>query len=584
KRDKYTAEATLSLLEILKSSVNATSSANVIDEKHQEVIDSLRVMIAHAGDTSNLVLDPDLDSYYLMDIVLLALPQNQDRLQKISAFFDGILKDHKTTASDFTQLGVMAALLQESDLDRIVADVQTVISEDSNFYGANGKVQSRMRTDLYSYKIKVESVIASLKQMSTKGANVISKGEFQSQIDAARLQSFALWSGYVSILDELLSARISSYTSMKIKAMVVSFVSVLIFAMIALFTIRRISKTMAAIVQHISSESETLSDVTQLVASASKNLSTATTQQAAAIQETVASMEEISSMLMNTSTNAQAGQTITEHGIEKSSEGKALVDKMKISMSDIKDSQSKLKELVALISVIQSKTQVINDIVFETRLLSFNASIEAARAGVHGRGFAVVAEEVGKLASMSGKAADEINALLASSSSDVSNIVSATQGRVDSGILVSSEAAANFMSVSETLSKIGESVRSITSAAREQEAGVRQTNEAMNQMDKLTQSNSAQADELAQQADRLESGAKSLRTAVQQMNVIVFGEKGSSFPTTAYKEQFIPRPGDQLVVKSSANRVDRKSSGANAHGIAKTKVTSDSENGRKKAS
>lgn len=79
---------------------------------------------------------------------------------------------------------------------------------------------------------------------------------------------------------------------------------------------------------------------------------------------------------------------------------------------------TKLGRLVGLIASIKNKTKVIDDLVFESRLLSFNASIEAARAGVHGKGFSVVAEEVGKLASMSGKAADEIRTLLDSSTQE----------------------------------------------------------------------------------------------------------------------------------------------------------------------
>ncbi|EQC49763.1 methyl-accepting chemotaxis protein [Bacteriovorax sp. DB6_IX] len=72
------------------------------------------------------------------------------------------------------------------------------------------------------------------------------------------------------------------------------------------------------------------------------------------------------------------------------------------------EGNKKINEIVSVINEISEKTKVINDIVFQTKLLSFNASVEAARAGEHGKGFAVVAEEVGNLAQMSGKAAEEM--------------------------------------------------------------------------------------------------------------------------------------------------------------------------------
>src|SRR6056297_538175 len=71
-------------------------------------------------------------------------------------------------------------------------------------------------------------------------------------------------------------------------------------------------------------------------------------------------------------------------------------------MRKLEDSISSLEDIKGIVEQIKKKTAVINDIVFETQLTSFNASIEAARAGQHGKGFAVVAEEVGKLARLSG--------------------------------------------------------------------------------------------------------------------------------------------------------------------------------------
>lgn len=96
-------------------------------------------------------------------------------------------------------------------------------------------------------------------------------------------------------------------------------------------------------------------------------------------------------------------------------------------MSHVKSSNEKLGNLITTITDISNKTQIINDIVFQTKLLSFNASVEAARAGQHGVGFAVVAGEIGNLARTSGGAASEIAALLKRSLDEVQETVKETQ-------------------------------------------------------------------------------------------------------------------------------------------------------------
>ena len=90
-------------------------------EKHLHLVADIRTMITHAGDISNLILDPDLDSYYLMDATLLALPQAQDRLAAVMAIGETVLGKPQVTPQDRQQFAVFVALLQQEDLDRVIA-------------------------------------------------------------------------------------------------------------------------------------------------------------------------------------------------------------------------------------------------------------------------------------------------------------------------------------------------------------------------------------------------------------------------------------------------------------------------------
>lgn len=297
----------------------------------------------------------------------------------------------------------------------------------------------------------------------------------------------------------------------------------------ALFIAKAISSMLEKIGAELSAAAETVKAVSMAVSDASHELSEATTEQAASIQETVSCMEEMSSMLAQTSTSSKQSNEAASQSQRSVQKGQEVIGKMVDAMDDIHNSNSRLESIVKMIEQIRNKTQVINDIVTETRLLSFNASIEAARAGVHGKGFAVVAEEVGKLASMSGKAAEEIRNLLDTSTSEVSTVVKGTQSKVDVAKNISRECQGVFQAMTGDISKITEAIHMINTATQEQETGVRETNRAMGEMEKVTHKHSTGADALAAQAAGLSTGATNLYKSIQSLKAMIFGTSAVSF-------------------------------------------------------
>jgi len=318
-------------------------------------------------------------------------------------------------------------------------------------------------------------------------------------------------------------------------------------------------RKLTGIVTRLSDEAGQVADGAVKVNGASQNLSQAAVEQASAVEETVASMEEMAATISKTADNASKSHSVTQKGEEEAQKGKQVIAHMLAAMEGIEASNSKLQSLVQLIQEIEAKTQIINDIVFETRLLSFNASIEAARAGVHGKGFSVVAEEVGKLAVLSGKAADEIRSLLDSSTAEVAKIVSSTQESVLAGKNAFRDCEQAFNSMGDTLQRIRDSVEQIATATQQQEVGVEQTNKAMVAIDHATLNNSKSAETLSALAVDLERGADSLKNSIASMRALVSGDTAQgaaqrSSPRRAPGSSRDPESGD--AAGAGVTRVD----------------------------
>lgn len=324
---------------------------------------------------------------------------------------------------------------------------------------------------------------------------------------------------------------------------------IVVIASAALIFGNLISRNLSAIVETLDYSSKEISGASSQSAASATELSEASTEQAASLQQTMASVEEISAMVSQNAESASKTQIAVNTNQKVSEEGSKSVDEMMGAIAEIKEtneeilaqmesSNKEFGEIVKIISEIGEKTNVINEIVFQTKLLSFNASVEAARAGEHGKGFAVVAEEVGNLAQMSGNAAKEITDMLSDSIKRVNTIVDGTKSRVDHLVEVGKDKIAMGQSTAEkcrdALNKIRENAQSvvsmiteITHASKEQAQGIQEINKAISQLDQVTQQNSAVAQQSSSQAEQLNTEAHSLGDAVKKLVAFVDGAGGS---------------------------------------------------------
>jgi methyl-accepting chemotaxis protein len=512
----------------------ATSlSAEAARDKHAHLVADVRTMITHAGDLSNLILDPDLDSYYLMDATLCALPQLLDRAGSVTASGGEALRRGAPTPQDQLELSVAAALMQTADLERTLGSLATALNEDANFHGVSPTLAKNLGPQIATFKQAAEGFIKMTSDLGTTG-KPIPATSFLAAGRKLREAAAALWTTSAGELDGLLAARIHHYRNLRLLQIGLTAVALALAVAFVVSMARNLTSALHQVSEQLSLGSDQVASAAGQVSNTSQSLAQGASEQAASFEETSASLEQISGMTRRNAESVESAKELMAQAHAAASAGAQSTHEMGQSMQAIRNASGEMRDAMNGIKTANANVskiiKTIDEIAFQTNLLALNAAVEAARAGEAGAGFAVVADEVRSLAQRSATAAKETTEMIEAAIQRSEAGVSVTEKVLGSVEIVATKSHELDVKLDEILAKaekVDERVTQISSASHEQAQGLNSINEAMSKMNLVTQQNAANAEESAAAAEQLNAQAAVLHGAVGQLQLLA-GDSPSS--------------------------------------------------------
>ena len=263
-------------------------------------------------------------------------------------------------------------------------------------------------------------------------------------------------------------------------------------------SLKHIQEDMNRTLQEVHASSVQVLSSAEQVNTGAQSLSQGATEQASSIEELSANMQDISqSIQASTKTAGDAYKLQGEAGVAVLQSNEKM-EEMRKAMDDITAKSNEISKII----------KTIDDIAFQTNILSLNAAIEAARAGAAGKGFAVVADEVGNLAQKSAKAAQNTGLL-----------IEETIEAVEKGAKITEETAESLNSVSKSTEEVNTLIEKISAASSKDLEGITSLNQGLQQISSVVQANSATAEQSAAASEELTGQANKMNELVERFQL-----------------------------------------------------------------
>ena len=507
----------------------ADATPDQIFQAQTEAIDAALALLAAVVDASQLSLDPDLDTYQMMNVSLLRGPTQTENTDKLGLMGQLVLRSGEKSPERHESLVAWHAVQRLLD-DQVEAAYQSGIANDPTAAPLFDMAGTDRAFDAFMSALDAQVLPM---QLQGEAAPLAQKAQ------AVKAKQDELNGAVLEELDRRLQARIDRLQASLVRqvAMCLVFVALAAYLMLAFYRVmqggmdevarhlreiasgnlstspspwgqdeaamlmldlRHMQTSLRQLIGVVTDSASQVHTASSEIAAASVDLARRTEQAAANLEQTSASMGQIAEAAQQSVSTVDTATERVQQNAQVAQRGGQVIAQVVQTMADIRVSSSRIGEIIG----------VIDGIAFQTNLLALNAAVEAARAGEQGRGFAVVAAEVRALAGRSATAAKEIKTL-----------IDCSMAQVGEGAAVVADAGELMQAIVRNADEVARLIGDITSSARQQCQSVSEVGAAVRELDESTQQNAALVEQTSASAANLSRQAGQLSSEMSQFRL-----------------------------------------------------------------
>jgi len=529
-------------------------------QEHTALIAKIYNLFKQVSNESGLVLDPELNTYYLMDAIVYRLPNVTENLGQSRGMGSGIAAQGSITLDQRIALGTLLANIK-SNAESVNEGMLITLRENPQLEADLSVLLSKSKSATDNFINKVTAELLTAEFVNSQSSDIFSAGT------AAIKANYQVYDTLVPVLDSLFQDRIDRLSQQRLTTLVAVLITLLVAmylfmgfyqSMIAAVhklrgatqkvsdgdltvnvdcgtedELKEVEDALNSMVRHLNTTVKSLGSNASLLASASEELSATTNQARAGAHEQQAqtdqiatAMNEMTATVQDIARNAELVAAESHTADREAQEGSDIINTTIKSITDLSGEVGEAAEVIHQLEQnsndIGTVLDVIKSIAEQTNLLALNAAIEAARAGEHGRGFAVVADEVRTLASRTQESTEQIQNMVSSLQTHTHKAVEVMDSDTKHAMKMAEStggATESIVRIVESVTKISDMSTMVASASEEQSLVSEEINRNIVRIADLSAESMNGSDQIALGSDELAKLANELETIVAHFKV-----------------------------------------------------------------